>query len=86
MSKAIPYNGHRSWNAWNVSLWIGNDEGLYNLALDCVERARKPRVNGAPHGRAYAARMFMREVGQTHTPDGARYNLTCVREAMRDME
>ena len=32
-----PYNGHESYNAWNVALWVGNDEYLYKLAttLDC---------------------------------------------------
>jgi hypothetical protein len=83
MSK--PYNGHRSWNAWNVSLWIGNDEGLYNLALDCLARARKPRANGASHGRMYAARLFLSEVGTEKTPDGARYNVTCVYEALEGL-
>ena len=80
-----PYNGHRSWNAWNVSLWIGNDEGLYNLALDCLARARKPRSNGAPHGRMFAARLFMREIGTERTPDGGRFNLTCVYEALEGL-
>lgn len=32
------YNGYPSWNAWNVSLWINNDEGLYNLCRDAVRR------------------------------------------------
>ena len=39
------YNGHRSWNAWNVSLWLNNaewleyemrayvDKGLSNFAI-----------------------------------------------------
>jgi hypothetical protein len=33
---AKPYNGHRSWNAWNVSLWLNNDEGLYNLMVEAI--------------------------------------------------
>lgn len=69
------YNGHRSWNAWNVSLWINNDEGLYRRA---VELARQ-------YGIASGARRFARELCGESTPDGAKYNPTCVREAMRDI-
>lgn len=31
------YNGHKNYNAWNVSLWINNDEGLYNMAKNYIE-------------------------------------------------
>ena len=24
------YNGHRSWNAWNVCLWLHNDPDWYS--------------------------------------------------------
>jgi len=34
------YNGHKNRNYWNVALWIGNDEGLYRMALDCLRIAR----------------------------------------------
>jgi hypothetical protein len=71
MSK--PYNGHRSWNAWNVALWIGNDEPLYRFAMDCLSRSRN--VGGA-------TRLFMRDMGGERTPDGGVYNATCVREAL----
>lgn len=27
----VTYNGHPSWEHWNVSLWFNNDQGLYNL-------------------------------------------------------
>ena len=31
------YNGWANYETWNVSLWIGNDEFLYNTAKACVE-------------------------------------------------
>jgi hypothetical protein len=67
------YNGHRSWNAWNVSLWLNNDEGLYREARQLA------KLYGVKAG---SARLAMRLAGAC-TPDGARYNLTCIREAMR---
>lgn len=67
------YQGHRSWNAWNVSLWLNNDESLYRWARDL---AREHGIQRA------AARLAIALAGE-RTPDGARYNLTCIREAMR---
>lgn len=69
------YNGHRSWNAWNVSLWIGNDESLYRYAVSLIET----------YGRDRAARIMAHEFEGERTPDGARYNLTCIREALRGL-
>ena len=31
------YNGWADWTTWNCALWIGNDEGLYNMARNCVD-------------------------------------------------
>lgn len=69
------YNGHRSWNAWNVSLWINNDESLYRHALDLCQR----------HGIAKGARHLAANLAGERTPDGAKYNPTCIREALRDI-
>ena len=69
------YNGHRSWNAWNVSLWINNDEGLYRRAVELA----------TAYGVGRAAVLLARELAGDTTPDGARYNLTCIREALREI-
>lgn len=74
---AKPYNGHPSWAAWNVALWIGNDEGLYHLALECN------RVHSNVQA---AARMFTRNVGAERTPDGARYSLRSVSLALSGLK
>ena len=33
---AQTYNGWANYETWNVTLWIGNDWGLYQLACDVV--------------------------------------------------
>lgn len=72
------YNGHRSWNAWNVSLWIRNDESLYRMVDEYVKRTRTL-------DRAAAAILTdLQEMGVTHTPDNAKFNYRCIREAIRD--
>lgn len=70
------YNGHRSWNAWNVALWIGNDEGLYNLAIEMKRKSKT--LTGAA--------LRMQQYLPAKTPDGAIYNFKCVREALAGLE
>jgi len=69
------YNGHRNWNYWNVSLWINNDEGLYQAALHCVRHNRT---------KTEAAKDFI-ALGYTKTRDGAIYTIPSVRAAMTEM-
>lgn len=73
---AKPYNRHLSYNAWNVSLWFNNDEGLY--------RMMRHAVAAAPN-RAQAARDLFTALngsGATETPDGVPYTVTNIRRAM----
>ena len=69
------YNEHRSWNSWNVSLWLNNDERYYNLMKDCIKKTENRRK----------AAQKMLSYLPAKTPDGAKYNVTCVIEAMEGM-
>lgn len=72
------YNGHRSWNAWNVSLWINNNEILYNTARNIACEHRGNRQNAAN------AMLYRLECkGITETPDGAPYTAASILLAMR---
>lgn len=66
------YNGHRSWAAWNVNLWLNNDERLYGQAASLV------RI----YGKTQAARILARALFGKKTPDGAKYNYTNIRLAL----
>lgn len=72
------FNGHRNYNAWNVSLWLNNDEGLYREMQRCIRRSYR--------GRDHAAQEFLeflKECNLTHTPDGVPYTKTNIILAMR---
>jgi len=39
MSEDKTYNGWKNYETWNVALWIGNDEVLYDIAKECRDYA-----------------------------------------------
>jgi hypothetical protein len=51
------YNGYANYETWNVALWIQNDEGLYNLALQCDDYQEFVKEIGVGYS----------------TPDGVKY-------------
>lgn len=79
MKEKKEYQGHESYNAWNVALWIGNDEGLYDLAK------RYKRRHGSARLAAVAMLEHLNEVGVLSTPDGVRYTKHTIELAMRGL-
>ena len=59
-SSYTTYNGWANHATWNVALWIQNDQGIYEFAMEC--------------GDYDTFRDSMREIGQTETPDRVAYN------------
>jgi len=74
MTHMKEYNGHRSWNAWNVSLWIGGDETLYREAVSLLERFSTRRAAG----------VFVSQHPE-RTPDGGIYTHLAVKLAMEEL-
>ncbi len=54
------YNGWTNYQTWNVALWFGNDEGLYNAYREERERQRFNRER---------AREFVEGLLPDGTPD-----------------
>lgn len=72
----MSYMGHKSWNAWNVSLWLNKDKPLYRMMLAYI------RLHGS---KDRAADNMARDMKGQETPDGAVYNRSSIRAAMVDL-
>jgi hypothetical protein len=73
------YNGHPSWNCWNVALWIGSDEFLYRCAVEALH---------STHNIRQATNVFFGLTGLKYekTPDGGDFNPTAVERALKGLE
>lgn len=72
---AKSYNGYPSWNAWNVSLWINNDEELYRMAYRAVNEL------GYINGHKLLCAKWLDKT----TPDGAKFNKRSIKLAIEDI-
>ena len=59
--KDTTYNGWANYETWNVALWLGNDEGMYNMARGWAE-----------HGYKSLSHMLVESYGEA-TPDGVNW-------------
>ena len=55
------YNGWKNYETWNVALWLGNDESLYELARKC--KTYKTLRNS-----------LLEDYGMEKTPDGVSFD------------
>ncbi len=77
------YQGHRSYNAWNIALWMGNDEGIYRFAMDCLE---KRTDKGNKPSLKIATRRFMEVFENTKTPDGVKFTTLNVKLGLQGLQ
>jgi hypothetical protein len=76
------YNGWKNRQTWNVSLWINNDESLYNAAVDFMKNCKGKKTYSN----------FIKQVGlkDIRTPDnisfsGSRLDYKALNEMMQEL-
>jgi hypothetical protein len=66
------YNGWKNYETWNVALWIGNDEGFYELGQEARNYAEfVSEINEIEETRAL---LELPIPSLSQTPDGVAWN------------
>lgn len=64
------YNGWKNYETWCVNLWLGNDQGLYEMTLERTEEAlAEPRLIIGTDGRYNVAEALKALVCDDLAPD-----------------
>ena len=69
------FNGHPSWEHWNVTLWVNGSIGLYRLAYSLTLK----------HGEEKAAQLLFVVLEGMQTPDRVPFTRELLRHAIRDI-
>jgi len=72
------YNGWTNYETWNVSLWIQNDEFLYNTAKACVEFCSENETPFEKFVRCMCEGMVGRHLKET--PDGVKWDSAMIND------
>lgn len=79
---ANDYNGWKNRQTWNVSLWINNDESLYNSAVKFMQTYKGKS--------GYSQFIYANGMSQDKTPDniawlGSRLDYKALNEMMKEL-
>lgn len=69
------YNGYKSYENWNQALWLQNDERLYDLVEMVLNRS---------YDNGYAAVMLYNNFNGGSTPDGVKWTISGIAEALEN--
>lgn len=77
MKKDIEYNGYKSYNFWNIALYINNDENLYYLAIMCINKHNDVNL---------ATLVFIDNLDSCYTPDGVLWTKAGIYSALLSLK
>ena len=88
---AKPYNGYRSWNDWNVALWLANDQLFHEMCVENVAYVNRLTAipfassnKSAYENRLKEATNLLKLDLPSKTKDGANFNKRSISNYLRN--